>query len=291
MSARKGTTLLEVLVVISLLAVLIGLLMVAVQKARVAAEGVQGKNGLRQIILAIHAHAETQGGRVPGGATGPTTYGKYDISPFVAILPHLEVQVQPSSWSKNTGEPTWAPPPVTLYHSPTDPSYTALHMHEWVLKSFDSISYAVNMQAMVNRPTLTASFADGTSQTIAVAEHYFVTMDRANNLSYPGIASNHFSAADLWRGTRSATFADRGWDDVCPITTGNPAVSRGSVPGQTFQVAPKLDDADGRRAQAFRPSGLEVALFDGSVRTFRPDAAETVFWAFVTPNAGDSTAE
>jgi prepilin-type N-terminal cleavage/methylation domain-containing protein len=91
---RDAFTLVELLVVIAIIAILVGLLLPAVQAARGAARRIQCSNNMRQVGLALHVHHE-QTGAFPAGAIewrphGDTT--KRQLAWCVFLLPHVEQQ-------------------------------------------------------------------------------------------------------------------------------------------------------------------------------------------------------
>jgi prepilin-type N-terminal cleavage/methylation domain-containing protein len=290
MPRRSAFTLLELLVVIAIVAVLIGLLLPAVQKVREAAARISSMNNLKQISLGTHHFADAHEGKLPMLTGGPDSWpsaGK--AGPFEALLPYIEEgnAYKAMQTSAELGPGLL----IKTYISPADPAASRIrHLNRLS-------SYAANAQVFIRTPTLPGTFADGTSQTILYAEHFLSCGNTTFN--WTKMVATGFSSG---RRNHRATFADNGpvviwytpanadeYDDVWPVpdTSGNAKVSVGSVRGLTFQVRPSFGECDPRIPQTAHSGGMLVALGDGSVRTLAPAMAESTFWSAVTPTSKD----
>ncbi|MDB5310474.1 MAG: prepilin-type cleavage/methylation protein [Gemmataceae bacterium] len=154
----RGFTLIELLVVIAIIAILIGLLLPAVQKVREAAARTQSSNNIKQLSLAMHTMASANDDKFcPGYGTFSGNSGT--PQPWTWwILPYIEQQNVYNSNATSTY--------IKTYYAPSDASFVS--GNPWT-------SYAGNSSVLPAAnicSNLKATFVDGTSNTVVYMERY-----------------------------------------------------------------------------------------------------------------------
>jgi type II secretory pathway pseudopilin PulG len=272
--ARAAVTLVEVIVVIGIIAVLLSLLVPAVQSVREAALRMQSANNLRQIGLALQSYAGLHKGNIPD-STGLWWWGEGGHTVHMQLMPHLEQGNISKAYDDKYGPDTMGDQfVIPVYLSPSDPTITN--------NGQGKTSYAANAVVFVGRANL-RQISDGMSNTIAFTEHYSMRCGGSFFSwfhSTPWIYPPPNPGGDYM--VRPATFADKRFKDVLPVTSGNS--TKASIAGLTFQVAPRQADCDPRIPQTPHAGGMLTAFFDGSVRGTSGSVSESTFWGGVTPD-------
>jgi prepilin-type N-terminal cleavage/methylation domain-containing protein len=284
----RAFTLIELLVVIAIIAVLIGLLLPAVQKVREAAARAQCSNNLKQLGIAVHNFAGDHQSQLPAltSSTGAPNYGNYQGHMFITLLPYIEQQNLYNLATNNgmgSGD-TWDPSNgaggvirttlIKTYDCPSDFTLTngwsAAQVGGWMGASygpncalFGTVRAGGNCDASQYN---IGNIPDGTSNTIAFGESYAACDGNGSGSlwAFPGI--------------------DWGWQWTPVI--GDIRVWGYGALNWTPQNKPTVANCHHYMPQAIHTAGCMVAMTDGSIRSVSPSISSTTWYYAMHPADG-----
>ncbi len=264
---RSAFTLIELLVVIAIIAILIGLLLPAVQKVREAAARTQDSNNFKQQLLAVHNCNDTYGVLPPvynnypnpNGSMGPPA-GMGTLQYF--LLPFLEQQNLYNSVMMSSDNAMNSP--LKVFMGPADPTMPAGGLVSMMGGSYGGCSYASNYLVFGNQPggsaKIPSTFTDGTSNTIVFGERYTVCGGMAVGWQM-GMCGN-------------------------PPTWPYYYTSANYLSLMLPQYAPNVNACDPMLLQSPYTSGLMVGMGDGSVRLMPTGVSQYNWNAALNPSDG-----
>jgi prepilin-type N-terminal cleavage/methylation domain-containing protein len=294
---RTGFTLVELLVVIAIIAILIGLLLPAVQKVREAANRTKSQNNLKQLGLAVQNQADAYRGAMAPLWTMNDTVGPYAGTTgtlFFYLLPYCEQDglFRTGGGGSNVYGGNAHTNRVEIFNCPSEYTTNNGIVDLGGGSRWGVTNYAANFQVFGNPQT------PGHLPWSAPAADVFLGQARYPSTFADGTSNTIIFAEKLGRGTQvSLVFGSSG-----STTAGNGGSLWAMGPSQPAnlyympmfgyfnlyppQMKPPITQADNTRPHSLTAGGCMVGLGDGSVRSVSPTVSATTWWQASVPADG-----
>jgi prepilin-type N-terminal cleavage/methylation domain-containing protein len=288
-SRRQAFTLIELLVVIAIIAILIGLLLPAVQKVRETSMRLQSANNLKQLTMAVHNY---QGAinKFPGNAE--TLPSGLHVSAHWSLLPYIEQgNLQAAAGVSNATYLANAGTIVRTFLAPLDsslPGHTiTINGVVWAASSyaanhtvFGEPGNGTNWTGFANNSfdnpgRRIDTITDGASNTVMWGERYSQCSSGGSLWAYRN--TDPAPTGPAYPGWARMAFFPANW------TSNNHSTPFTAVPPQN---RPTVANCSPYNLQSFSTSGCQVSMCDGSVRTVTTAISSTTWFAAIWPDDG-----
>ncbi len=312
---RRGFTLIELLVVIAIIAILIGLLLPAVQKVRAAAARISCQNNLKQIGLASMSFESAQGGLPPsrfsknGGLAPAIPVGSNRGSVLIPILPYLEQEALHKGFIQT--DDYLAPSnlvllgtPIKTYQCPSTPGNPRF------LSSAAGVSNKYLAPITSSNPSGAPGAYNYSELTHTLAVNTFVSdyascvQVKADDAAYGAMRQNvRTPITSITDGTTNTLlygevaglpkYYQRGGVPYTPAKADMTKPGDGSWGSQDFRITWSpvgtcaINCDNDLKPYSFHSGGVNFVFCDGSVKFISDSVSTTTFRALITAQGGE----
>jgi len=292
LARRQAFTLIELLVVMAIIAILVGLLMPAVQKAREAAARMQCANNLKQITLGMHSYENTYR-FLPPYVQMPTPSGNVWNGILVYVLPYIEqanlgMDVT-KQWNANAATAYGAN--VRIFICPStggsDNRLDAISYPGFSLGVTDYTVYSIQQDPannFFNYGVPAGTIVDGAFGAVTVTRMVGILDGTSNTIMF----AEQAGGPDLWQ---AGVYTPNGilhlnW--AAGVSNFHPYYPS-AYNGKSFYGPCALNCVNGNQPFSFHEQGANVSFVDGSVRFINNNLTPALVAAMVTRASNEAT--